>query len=96
MEKADELEEELAADEKVLERLKTEVCVAIDELEEPSELLLLHYRYVMFKTMPEIAVAMHYSLRWTKRLHSRALEEFERSHPYATPKPLPDHGHHAL
>lgn len=81
LEKADELEEEIAADEKELERLKTEVSVAIDKLEEPSEQLLLHYRYVMFKTMPEIAVAMHYSLRWTKRLHRRALEEFERSHP---------------
>ncbi len=81
LEKADELEEEIAADEKELERLKTEVSIAIEKLEEPSEQLLLHYRYVMFMTMPEIAVAMHYSLRWTKRLHRRALEEFERSHP---------------
>ncbi len=33
LEKADELEEEIAADEKELERLKTEVSVAIDELD---------------------------------------------------------------
>ena len=81
LEKADELEEEIREDEKELERLKTEVSIAIDKLEEPNAQILLYYRYVMFMTMPKIAVEMHYSLRWTKRLHRRALDEFERSHP---------------
>ena len=53
LEKADELEEEIAADEKELERLKTEVSVAIDELEESSEQLLLHYRNALFTSMDE-------------------------------------------
>ncbi len=81
LEKADELEAEIATDEKELERLKTEVSIAIDKLEEPNEQLLLHYRYVMFMTMPKIAVEMHYSLSWTKKLHRKALEDFGRRYP---------------
>lgn len=81
LEKAYELEGEIEEDEKELERLKTEVGIAIDKLEEPNEQLLLHYRYVMFMTMPKIAVEMHYSLSWTKKLHRKALEDFGRRYP---------------
>ena len=54
----------------------------IDALEEdPMEQMILRYRYIELKSMPEISVQMYYSLRWTKRLHRRALDSFERSHP---------------
>ncbi|MDO4650608.1 MAG: hypothetical protein Q4B26_18390 [Eubacteriales bacterium] len=96
LEKAYELEDEIAVDEEKLERLKTEVSIAIDKLDEPNAQLLLHYRYVMFMTMPKISVEMNYCLSWTKKIHRKALEEFEKRYPQDTPKILPVHGHHAL
>lgn len=87
LEKVDALEREIQDDYKRLNQLKSEVENAIDDLNELQEKVLLHYRYVAFMSMPDIAYTMHYSLRWTKRLHVKALEIFERSHPQATPKP---------
>lgn len=80
LEKIDALEEELAEDYKKLEELCCELDSAIDLVEDPMEQMILRYRYIELKSMPEISVQMHYSLRWTKRLHRRALDSFERSH----------------
>ena len=81
LEKIDALEEELAEDYKKLEELRCELDSAIDLVEDPMEQMILRYRYIELKSMPEISVQMYYSLRWTKRLHRRALDSFERSHP---------------
>ncbi len=81
LEKIDLLEREIAEDYIKLEKLKTEVDNAIDVVEEPMEQMILRYRYLELMSMPQIAVQMHYSLRWTKRLHRKALDSFERSHP---------------
>ena len=75
------MEKELAEDYKKLEELRCELDSAIDLVEDPMEQMILRYRYIELKSMPEISVQMHYSLRWTKRLHRRALDSFERSHP---------------
>lgn len=75
------MEEELAEDYKKLEELRCELDSAIDLVEDPMEQMILRYRYIELKSMPEISVQMYYSLRWTKRLHRRALDSFERSHP---------------
>lgn len=38
---------------------------------------VLFYRYIKDMTMPEIALTMNYTLRWTQKLHRRALIAFE-------------------
>ena len=81
LEKIDDLEREIAEDYKKLDEIKTEVDNAIDIVEDPMEQMILRYRYLEFLSMPDISVRMHYSLRWTKKLHRRALDSFERGHP---------------
>lgn len=81
LEKIDDLEREIAEDYKKLDEIKTEVDNAIDVVEDPMEQMILRYRYLEFLSMPDISVRMHYSLRWTKKLHRRALDSFERGHP---------------
>jgi len=76
-----DLENEIEKDYKKLEELKKEVDDAIDVVEDPMEQMVLRYRYLEFMSVPEISVKMHYSLRWTKRLHSRAILSFETGHP---------------
>lgn len=43
--------------------------------------VILRYRYLMFMPMNQIATKVHYTLRWTQRIHNRAIENFERVHP---------------
>ncbi|CUQ79771.1 hypothetical protein [[Clostridium] innocuum] len=81
LEKIDDLEREIVEDYKKLDEIKTEVDNAIDVVEDPMEQMILRYRYLEFLSMPDISVRMHYSLRWTKKLHRRALDSFERGHP---------------
>ena len=81
LEKIDDLEQEIAEDYKMLDEIKNEVDNAIDVVEDPMEQMILRYRYLEFLSMPDISVRMHYSLRWTKKLHRRALDSFERGHP---------------
>ena len=81
LEKIDDLEREIVEDYKKLNEIKTEVDNAIDVVEDPMEQMILRYRYLEFLSMPDISVRMHYSLRWTKKLHRRALDSFERGHP---------------
>ena len=80
LEKIDDLEREIVEDYKKLDEIKTEVDNAIDVVEDPMEQMILRYRYLEFLSMPDISVRMHYSLRWTKKLHRRALDSFERGH----------------
>lgn len=81
LEKINVLEEELINDYAKLEYLKHEVDVAIDGMEDPIEELVLRYRYSKLMKIGDIAREMNYSHRWIKRVHARALEHFERSHP---------------
>ena len=81
LEKIEDLEREIVEDYKKLDEIKTEVDNAIDVVEDPMEQMILRYRYLEFLSMPDISVRMHYSLRWTKKLHRRALDSFERGHP---------------
>ncbi len=81
LEKITILEEELIQDYSNLELLKHRVDTAIDGIEDPNEELVLRYRYSKLMKIEDIAKEMHYSVRWIKRIHSSALEHFERSHP---------------
>lgn len=81
LDKINILEEELIRDYSELEKLKHTVDVAIDGMEDPIEELVLRYRYSKLMKIDDIASEMQYSVRWIKRVHARALEHFERSHP---------------
>lgn len=78
--KIHDLEAEIQEDYKKLEEMKNEIDAIIDKLDDPYEQLILRYRYLMFMTMPQIATKVHYTLRWTQRIHNRALDSFERVH----------------
>lgn len=80
IEKINSLENEIAADIKMLDEVKAEIDTQIDKLEDPYEQLILRYRYLLFMPMGQIAKKAHYTLRWTQRIHNRALENFERVH----------------
>ena len=72
--KAMDLESEINADLKTLIDLKREVVTIIKCVERTELQTILEMRYLCFETWEEIAVALHFDLRWVHRLHGRALE----------------------
>lgn len=63
-------------DEAIAVRLRIER--AIEGLD-GQERVLMRLRYIEGKTWEEIAVAMHYSYKWTHVLHGRTLEKLKKS-----------------
>lgn len=72
-----DLESEINADLTRLINLKHEIVTVINCVESPELQTLLELRYLCFKTWEQIAVALHFDLRWVHRLHNRALNEIE-------------------
>ncbi len=72
-----DMESEISADMKRLLNLKHEIVTMISCVESPELQTLLELRYLCFKTWEQIAVALHFDLRWVHRLHNRALNEVE-------------------
>ncbi len=72
-----DMESEISADMKRLLNLKHEIVTVINCVESPELQTLLELRYLCFKTWEQIAVALHFDLRWVHRLHNRALNEIE-------------------
>jgi len=72
-----DMESEISADMKRLLNLKHEIVTVISCVESPELQTLLELRYLCFKTWEQIAVALHFDLRWVHRLHNRALNEVE-------------------
>lgn len=62
--------------------LKVEIATVIHSMDNPEYSLLLEQRYLCFRTWPEIASQLGYSLRHTQRLHEEALAnvQFEKRH----------------
>lgn len=75
--KALDLESEINAELCHLIDIKREIVTVIKCVENYELQTLLEARYLCFKTWEEIAVEMHFDLRWVYRLHSRALDEVE-------------------
>lgn len=69
------LEEEINADIDQLIDLKRDLSNLIAEIESPSYRLLLELRYLGGSTWEEVAAVMGYDVRWTYRLHRKALKE---------------------
>lgn len=72
-----DMESEISADMKRLLNLKHEIVTVISCVESPELQTLLELRYLCFKTWEQIAVVLHFDLRWVHRLHNRALNEVE-------------------
>lgn len=70
-----DLESEVNADLMQLIDTKHEIVTVIKCVENPELQTLLELRYLCFKTWEQIAVEMHFDLRWVHRLHHRALNE---------------------
>ena len=72
-----DLESEINADLMQLINTKHEIVTVVKCVENPELQTLLELRYLCFKTWEQIAVEMHFDLRWVHRLHHRALNEVE-------------------
>ena len=75
--KAMDLENEINDDLCRLIDIKREIVTIIKCVENRELQTLLEARYLCFKTWEEIAVEMHFDLRWVYRLHGRALDEVD-------------------
>ena len=75
--KALDLESEINADLCRLIDTKHEIITAIKCVENRELQTLLELRYLCFKTWEQIAVELHFDLRWVHRLHNRALNEVD-------------------
>lgn len=73
-----EAEEELNRDIDALVDLKMDIAANIAKVRNDNERLLLEKRYLCFKTWEEIAVDMHYTTRWVRKVHDRALDVMEK------------------
>lgn len=75
--KALDLESEINADLCRLIDTKREIVTVIKCVENNELQTLLELRYLCFKTWEQIAVELHFDLRWVHRLHNRALNEVD-------------------
>ena len=73
-----DLQHEINEDIDRLVDLKTEIVAAIKSVENREYQTLLEKRYLCFETWEQIAVDMHYSLRWIHILHGKALNDLAR------------------
>ena len=70
-----DLENEINTDIDSLIALKREIVSTIKAVPNLEYQTLLELRYLCFKSWDQIAVKMGYDLRYTHKLHKRALEE---------------------
>ncbi len=71
------MEAEISATIDRLIKLKRGVISIIKRVNSPDLAMLLELRYLCFMTWEQIAVELHFDLRWVHRLHNRALSEVE-------------------
>lgn len=76
LEKIDEIQRSVEEKITYLVRLKEEINIAIDKLENRDEQLVLRYRYLDDCTWEEISRMLNVSLRTVHRIHGSALQNF--------------------
>lgn len=72
-----DLERELADAVNEYAAKRKEIAAVIQRVDNPNYRTLLEYRYLACMKWEEIAVRMHYSWRWTMRIHAAALKAIE-------------------
>lgn len=80
IEKAADLEEEIAQIVSDLLDERNMIVNQIHELDTPSHIALLYEKYVHQKNLGQIARELNYSYEYIKQLHIRALKEFTEVH----------------
>ena len=73
-----DLENEINAKVDALVDRKAQVIRLLEKVRNPDYLKVLQMRYIEYASLEEIAVEMHYSYRWIKKLHGRALQVFRK------------------
>lgn len=59
-------------------RIRKEIEEAVSAVENPDCQTLLRMRYILGYDWEKIAEEMHYTVRWTMKMHRKALEAFEK------------------
>ena len=54
--------------------LKIEIAETINQVRNENYRLILEMRYLGFHTWEEIADTLHYTVRWVRKMHARALD----------------------
>ncbi len=62
--------------------VKTKIISEIIQIEDEKHMRLLCLKYVHHMKLSDIADKMHFTYQYTRELHAKALEEFERTYPY--------------
>ena len=57
---------------------QTNIIREIEELSNEKYMRLLYSRYVQYRSLEQIAVEMHYSFIYVRRMHGEALEMFRK------------------
>ena len=73
-----DLQAEINRDIDQLVDTKREIVSRIKNVQNPEHQTLLELRYLCFKTWAEISVSLNLDSRWVRRLHDRALHDFEK------------------
>lgn len=73
-----DLEKEINAKVDTLIDRKAQVIRLLEKVRNPDYLKVLQLKYIEYESLEEIAVEMHYSYRWIKKLHGRALQIFAK------------------
>lgn len=72
-----DLKTEIQEDVEKLFNLYRDIEKTINSIDNEIYRLILELRYINFKTIEEIGVALNYTTRWVKKLHSEALKAIE-------------------
>ena len=73
-----EVEEDLNRRIDTLVEMKLSIGLTIDRVQDSLLRLILEKKYLDFMTLDEIGAEIHYSSRWMRVLHHRALEEVQK------------------
>lgn len=74
-----DLQNEINADVDMFIQMKREASVLLDKLSKPEYYQVLHKRYILYKSLEQIAAEMHYSYRNACHVQGRALQAFDRA-----------------
>jgi len=74
--KVDDLERDIVHELERLTDKKQRVTEEIEALEDERYRMLLFDRYILFYSWEQVAVDMHYRIKWVYELHGKALQAF--------------------
>jgi hypothetical protein len=74
--KVDDLERDIVLELERLTDKKQRVTEEIEALEDERYRMLLFDRYILFYSWEQVAVDMHYRIKWVYELHGKALQAF--------------------